>query len=179
MTRRTQIIYAVIAAVWFVAADRSTLAAEPQIAGTQVISSDATARFMALGIGKSVVIDFPTDIKDVLVGDKGVAAVVVQSKRRVYVIGAALGQTNVYFFGADGRQIDALDIAVVNTSQPAALENYPNPANVVIVYNGGRIQALSCTNILCLDTLKPGAELPPGTQSYNMIGGGTAIVGGK
>ncbi len=175
---RSALLLVLIAAFGFVAAGRA-LAGEPHIAGVQVTSSDATARFMALGVGKSVVIDFPVDIKDVMVADKGVAAVVVQTKRRVYVIGAALGQTNVFFFGADGRQIDGLDIAVVNTSQPSALENYLNPANVVIVYNGSRAQALSCTPILCLDTLKPGADLPPGTQSYNMIGGGTAVVGGK
>ena len=138
-------------------------------------SSDATARFVALGVSKSVVIDFPTDIKDVVVADKGIATVVVLTRRRVYVIGAALGQTNVYFFDADGRQIDALDLAVASTSPPAALENYPYPANVVLVYNGSKGQNLSCTPILCLDASKPGSDQPPGTQNINVTGSSSTV----
>ncbi|MGO9684121.1 MAG: pilus assembly protein N-terminal domain-containing protein [Beijerinckiaceae bacterium] len=73
--------------------------------------------------------------------DKTIAVVVMDSKRRAYIIGTNLGQTNVYFFAADGRPIDALDIAVTSTSQSATLENYPFPANVVSLYNGTRATA--------------------------------------
>ena len=37
---------------------------------THVISSDATARFMAIGIRKAIVIDLATDIRKVLVADQ-------------------------------------------------------------------------------------------------------------
>jgi hypothetical protein len=174
MTRGT-LIPLLIAAVGFVATDR-TLAAEPQIAGMQVTSSDATARFLALGVSKSVVIDFSTDIQDVVIGDKGVAAVVVQSKRRVFVIGAALGQTNVYFFDANGQQIDALNIAVTSSSLPAALEHYPFPADVVLVYNGSKAQTLNCTPIMCVDANKPGSDQPPGTQNINVTGNTSTVA---
>src|SRR3978361_2518805 len=70
------------------------------------------ARFLALGIGKSVVIDLPRDIKDVLVADPKIANAVVRSAQRAYIIGAAVGQTNVVFFDADGQQVAAYDIAV-------------------------------------------------------------------
>jgi len=56
-------------------------------------------RFLALGIGKSVVVDLPNDIKDVLVADPKIANAVVRSAHRAYIIGAAVGQTNVVFFG--------------------------------------------------------------------------------
>jgi pilus assembly protein CpaC len=62
---------AVIAAIWFVASNRAP-AAE-----MQVTSSDANARFMVLGVGKSVVIDLPTDLNDVLVADHGVVNTIV------------------------------------------------------------------------------------------------------
>src|SRR5882757_2629628 len=52
------------------------------------------ARFLPLGIGKSVVIDLPRDIKDVLVADPKIANAVVRSAQRAYIIGAAVGQTN-------------------------------------------------------------------------------------
>jgi pilus assembly protein CpaC len=81
-------------------------------AGATVVSSEDTARFIPLGIGKSVVIDLPADVKDVLVADPKVANAVVRSARRVYMIGTGIGQTNVFFFDADGRQIAGYDIAV-------------------------------------------------------------------
>jgi len=78
----------------------------------QLVGSDATSRFLPLGVGKSVAIDLPRDIKDVLVADPKIANAVVRSTRRAYIIGAAVGQTNVFFFDAQGQQIGGLDIAV-------------------------------------------------------------------
>ena len=70
------------------------------------------ARFVALGVGKSIVIDLPRDIKDVLVADPKIANAVVRSAQRAYIIGAAVGQTNIVFFDSAGQQIAAYDIAV-------------------------------------------------------------------
>ena len=70
------------------------------------------ARFLSLGIGKSIVIDLPRDIKDVLVADPKIANAVVRSAQRAYIIGAAVGQTNIVFFDSAGQQIAAYDIAV-------------------------------------------------------------------
>lgn len=87
------------------------------------------ARFLALGVGKSVVIDLPRDIKDVLVADPKIANAVVRSAQRAYIIGATVGQTNIVFFDAAGQQIAAYDIAVkrdlngVRAALRAALPN--------------------------------------------------------
>ncbi|MDB5653389.1 MAG: secretin, partial [Tardiphaga sp.] len=70
------------------------------------------ARFLALGVGKSLVIDLPRDIKDVLVADPKIANAVVRSAQRAYIIGATVGQTNIIFFDSTGQQIAAYDIAV-------------------------------------------------------------------
>ena len=56
------------------------------------------ARPVALGVGKSIVLDLPRDIKDVLVADPKIANAVVRSSQRAYIIGAAVGQTNIVFF---------------------------------------------------------------------------------
>lgn len=69
-------------------------------------------RFLSLGVGKSAVIDLPRDVKDVLVADPKVANAVIRSPQRAYIIGSAVGQTNVVFFDADGQQIAAYDIAI-------------------------------------------------------------------
>jgi hypothetical protein len=63
MLKTTVMLAAVIAAVEFVSADRARTA-EPYIADMQVISSDANARFLKLGLKKAVMIDLPMDFKD-------------------------------------------------------------------------------------------------------------------
>jgi pilus assembly protein CpaC len=82
-------------------------AAMPGVAGGQT-----KVRFLALGIGKSVVVDLPQEVKDVLVADPKIANAVIRSAHRAYIIGAAVGQTNVVFFDSEGQQIAAYDIAV-------------------------------------------------------------------
>src|SRR5207248_6233187 len=83
-----------------------------EYASAPLIVAEARSRFLALGIGKSVVVDFPGDIKDVLVADPKIANAVVRSGRRAYIIGAAVGQTNIVFFDAAGQQVATYDIAV-------------------------------------------------------------------
>ena len=86
-------------------------------------------RFLSLGIGKSVVLDLPRDVKDVLVANPKVANAVVHSAQRAYVIGAEVGQTNIVFFDTDGQQIAAYDIAVtrdLNGIRGALKQALPN-----------------------------------------------------
>src|SRR5215831_15344211 len=88
------------------------VASDYRVAAPLVSDGQANARFLSLGVGKSVVIDLPHDIKDVLVGDPKIANAVVRSARRAYIIGTGIGQTNVFFFDAEGRQMAGFDIAV-------------------------------------------------------------------
>jgi len=85
---------------------------DPQGPPISVAASDFGSQAVALGVGKSVVIDLPRDIKDVLVADPTIANAVVRSSRRAYIIGAKVGQTNVFFFDADGKQMAGFDVAV-------------------------------------------------------------------
>ena len=58
------------------------LAPDNQVQAIAVAASDFGSRSVALGKGKSVVIDFPRDIKDVLVGNPRIANAVIRSSRR-------------------------------------------------------------------------------------------------
>src|SRR5437899_2768715 len=87
------------------------------------------ARFLSLGVGKSIVVDLPRDIKDVLVADPKIANAVIRSAQRAYIIGAAVGQTNIVFFDSAGQQIAAYDIAVkrdLNGARAALKQMLPN-----------------------------------------------------
>src|ERR1043166_6357807 len=96
---------------WVVAVSTLPVVAA-EIGATPPIATEAKSRFLALGVGKSVVVDFPGEIKDVLVADPKIANAVVRSARRAYIIGEAIGQTNVVFFDAAGQQVATYDIAV-------------------------------------------------------------------
>jgi pilus assembly protein CpaC len=112
MATRSLIRAALLAAVTLSIGPAVHAADARRVAAVQVAASEATSRFIPLGIGKSVAVDLPADIKDVLVADPKIANAVVRSARRVYIIGANVGQTNIFFFDADGRQIAGFDIAV-------------------------------------------------------------------
>jgi len=115
MAIRTSIRAAALAALVIatgLAPSAPVLAAEARVPVLNVAASEGTSRFIPLGIGKSVAIDLPADIKDVLVADPKIANAVIRSSRRVYMIGVTIGQTNIFFFDADGKQIAGFDIAV-------------------------------------------------------------------
>ena len=92
------------------------IAAEPvypiAAPATVDVIGDGAAKFVPIGVGKTVVVDLPRDAKDVLVADPKIANAVVRTSRRAYLIGVAVGQTNVFFFDASGAQIVGFDIAV-------------------------------------------------------------------
>ena len=70
------------------------------------------SRDVKLGLNKAVVVDLPADAHDILVADPSVADAVTRSSRRIYIFGKAVGQTNIFVFGASGAPIVSLDLAV-------------------------------------------------------------------
>jgi pilus assembly protein CpaC len=105
------------------------VASDYRVAAPIAADGQLNARFLSLGIGKSIVIDLPRDIKDVLVADPKIANAVVRSAQRAYIIGAAVGQTNIVFFDSAGQQIAAYDIAVkrdLNGVRAALKQTLPN-----------------------------------------------------
>jgi pilus assembly protein CpaC len=105
------------------------VASDYRVAAPLAADGEMNARFLSLGIGKSIVVDLPRDIKDVLVADPKIANAVVRSSQRAYIIGAAVGQTNIVFFDSAGQQIAAYDIAVkrdLNGVRAALRQVLPN-----------------------------------------------------
>src|SRR5262249_11707275 len=97
------------------AAPQAPAAELPELARgmhVNVVSGEASSQFIPLGVGKSVVVDLPRDIKDGLSADPQIAHAVIQSTPRAYISGAKVGQTSVFFFDAEGAQIGGFDIAV-------------------------------------------------------------------
>jgi pilus assembly protein CpaC len=141
--------------------------------GAQVAGSDNTSRFVALGVGKSVVIDLPRDVKDVLVADPKIANAVVRSSRRAYMIGVTVGQTNVFFFDADGQQIAGFDIAVTRdlNGVRAALKQALPEADIHIEGVGDGV-------VLTGSAASPGESQQAFDLAARLAGSDTKVVNG-
>jgi pilus assembly protein CpaC len=142
------LIYALTLAAGMSGICSPVLAADQVAPVVEVAASETSSRFIPLGVNKSVVIDLPGDIKDVLVGNPKVANAIVRTPRRVYIIaGEKPGQTTVFFFGADGRQMAGFDIAVtrdLNGVRAALRQSLPD-SNIRI--EGVGDQAVMLTGI--------------------------------
>src|SRR6188472_2339521 len=146
----------------------------PQKSAVKVAASEGTSRFIPLGIGKSVAIDLPADIKDVLVADPKIANAVVRSSRRVYMIGVAVGQTNIFFFDADGKQIAGFDIAVtrdLNGVRAALKQSMPD--------SDIHIEGVGADGVMLSGTAANDAESQHAFDiAARLVGGETKVVNG-
>src|SRR5262245_29363363 len=153
---------------------QATAASSPQTCGINDASSEVTSRFIPLGIGKSVAIDLPSDIKDVLVADPKIANAVVRSSRRVYMIGVAVGQTNIFFFDADGKQIAGFDIAVtrdLNGVRAALKQSLPD--------SDIHIEGVGADGVMLSGTAASAAESQQAFEiAARLVGGETKVVNG-
>jgi pilus assembly protein CpaC len=143
------------------ASDRAT----PPVTATASVKT----RFLSLGIGKSVVVDLSHDIKDVLVADPKIANAVIHSAQRAYIIGAAVGQTNVVFFDADGAQIAAYDIAVkrdLNGVRAALRQSFP----------GVQIEGVGDGVVLTGQVSSPVEAQQAGDVATRLAGGADKVV---
>jgi pilus assembly protein CpaC len=126
-------------------------------------------RFLALGIGKSVVVDLPRDVKDVLVADPKIANAVIRSPQRAYIIGGAVGQTNVVFFDGDGQQIASYDIAVkrdLNGVRAALKQSMP----------GIHIEGVGDSVLLTGSVSSPIEAQQAGEIAARLVGGSEKVV---
>jgi pilus assembly protein CpaC len=147
------------------------LASDYRVAAPIAADGQLNARFLPLGIGKSIVIDLPRDIKDVLVADPKIANAVVRSAQRAYIIGAAVGQTNIVFFDATGQQIAAYDVAVtrdLNGIRAALKQTLPN-ADI-------RIEGLGDGVILSGSASTPIEAQQAGELAARLAGGAEKVV---
>jgi pilus assembly protein CpaC len=70
------------------------------------------SRPITLGLGKSFLVQFPFELKDVVVSAPDKVDAVVQSSNRVFLIAKGEGQTNAFFFDTRGQRVLQLDIRV-------------------------------------------------------------------
>lgn len=106
-----------VASVMFGAAALGLVAPAVAQRGSQPVHIDVggqseVSKSIILPLHKAAIVELPHAAADVLVSQPSVVDAVVRSPRRVYLLGLATGQTNAFFFDAQGRQILNLEIVV-------------------------------------------------------------------
>ena len=77
-----------------------------------------TTRRLSIGLDKSMMIELPTDVSDVLVSSPEVVDAVVQTPRRIYLLGKDVGEANAFFMGPGGKKVLLLEITVMRDLAP-------------------------------------------------------------
>lgn len=125
-----------LAAVVLATAAPHAYAADTEI--VDVSNGQQDGRFLRLGIAKSAVIKLPVAAKDVIVGNDQVVDVVLRNRNTAYLFARSAGQTNLFFFDADGQEILHLDLEVtLDTKALKKLIDRAMPGNQVQVDSTG------------------------------------------
>jgi len=96
-----------------------------------------------IGLGKSVLIEFPEDVRDVMVSNPQAVDAVVLSSHRVFLLARRIGEANAFFFGADGEQMATFELFVER--ETAGLEDL---LNRIIPSSRIKVEMLNQTVIL-------------------------------
>src|SRR5690606_25065533 len=76
------------------------------------VNAYGATQHVEIGLNKSLIVDLPADVREVIVSQPAVAGAILRSKRRAIVQGVAVGGTNIFFLDAAGEAIAVLDVAV-------------------------------------------------------------------
>jgi Flp pilus assembly secretin CpaC len=149
MTRR---IIAVLGTISAICASSIASASELRTVGMQTISSASNSEFASIGVGKSLVVDLQEDAAEAFVGNPKTVLITMRTARRIYLTGSEIGQTSVYLFAKDGRQIGGLDINVSKSSElhPLPLKNYAISGIGIDIYRGDKeVVSVYCSSTKC------------------------------
>ncbi|MGI9423109.1 MAG: type II and III secretion system protein family protein, partial [Hyphomicrobiaceae bacterium] len=67
---------------------------------------------------KSLLVELPRELRDVVVSNPEIVDAVVQTSNRVYLIGKTVGQANAFFFDAHGERVLTMEIQVELDTRP-------------------------------------------------------------
>ena len=68
--------------------------------------------YVQIGLNKSLMVELPRSVRDVMVSNPKMVDAVVHTSNRVHVIALEAGEANVFFFGHDGERILTLEVSI-------------------------------------------------------------------
>lgn len=119
--------------------------ASPALAQSQItVASTAygAQRNLDIELNKSIIVDLPAGVAEVVVSQPNVAAAIMRTRTRAIVQGIGGGNTNIFFIDDAGRTIQVLDLRVIK--EPSQVGNALEEA-LARVIPGSRISVESVT----------------------------------
>ncbi|GHA31934.1 secretin [Devosia pacifica] len=75
-----------------------------------------TTQQFSLDLNKSVILDLPAEVAEVIVSEPNVAGTIMRTTRRAIIQGVSEGSTNIFFLDAAGRTISVIDVQIEGSS---------------------------------------------------------------
>ncbi len=75
-------------------------------------AADVSAGVVKVPVNKSRPLDLPRNAVEIVVGNPDIADVLVRAPNQVFLMGKAVGDTNVFFIDANGRLVRRVEVAV-------------------------------------------------------------------
>jgi pilus assembly protein CpaC len=70
-------------------------------------------RKVTIGVDKSMLVELPVDLENVLVSNPEILDAVVQTSRQVYLLAKDAGEANAFFLGHNGQKVLLLEVSVM------------------------------------------------------------------
>ena len=124
----------------------SLFATLPAAAHETTSAADRTS--ISIAVSKANVVRLQRDAGVVLVAKPEIADVAIESPRLIFVIGRNVGETNLYVFDGNGREMVNADVVVI-----------ANPERHVTVHRAIKEHTFICAP-RCAQVVTPGAVAP-------------------
>jgi pilus assembly protein CpaC len=139
----------------------------------QVVEEADNDHFIRMGLNKSAVIRLPAEARDVVVGNEEIVDAFVRRKNTAYLFARRTGQTNIFFFDANGQQILKVDIEVAqDTTALKKLLRRAIPGNRITVDSANN-------NIILGGTARNALEAKTAVDLANQFATNSTIFGGS
>lgn len=101
----------------FAQARRPVVPVEAEVAHKSVLAIPPggeipQVRKVSIGLDKSMLVEVPVDLNNVLVSNPEILDAVVQTSRQVYLLAKDVGEANAFFFGPGGQKVLLLEVTV-------------------------------------------------------------------
>jgi len=105
------------------------------------ISRVGASEHIQLAVNKSIIVDLPGNVSEVIVSQPNVAGAIMRNQRRAIIQGVSVGETNVLFLDGNGRRVAVIDVSVANDSSTlsTAIRNIIPGSQIKVDSFGDRI----------------------------------------
>jgi len=141
-------------------------------------SGSGAGRQVTLGLNKSMIIELPREVREVMVSNPAQIDAVLQTSTRAYLIGKQTGEANIIFVDKNGKQVVTLEVTVERdlTAVEDLLNRLLSGSRIQVQTVGNRV-VLTGTVTSPLDATRA-SEIVMSFLGESSAGGSSSAAGG-